>query len=149
MEEALHLMAPLKDPGLDEMPPLFYQHFWGIVRKDVTTSILAWLNLDDNPLFCRATIEECGKVLEILNMYEEALGQKVNRSKTTLFFSKCTPTKTKHDIKVALCVSEIMQYERNLGHPSFVGKGKKKVSFNYIKEKVWRKLQGLKGKLLS
>ena len=104
---------------------------------------------DDSLLFCRATMEECGKVLEILNRYEEASGQKVNRSKTTLFFSKCTPTKTKHDIKVALCVSEIMQYERNLGLPSFVGKGKKKVSFNYIKEKVWRKLQGLKGKLLS
>ena len=58
-------------------------------------------------------------------------------------------TETKHDIKVALGVSEIMQYERNLGHPSFVGKGKKKVSFNYIKEKVWRKLQGWEGKLLS
>ena len=84
---------------------------------------------DDSLLFCRATMEECGKVLEILNRYEEASGQKVNRSKTTLFFSKCTPTKTKHDIKVALGVSEIMQYERNLGHPSFVGKGKKKSKF--------------------
>ena len=104
---------------------------------------------NDSLLFCRAIMEECGKVLEILNMYEEASGQKVNRSKTALFFSKCTLTETKHDIKVALGVPEIMQYERNLGLPSFVGKGKKKASFNYIKEKVWRKLQGLEGKLLS
>lgn len=29
-----------------------------------------------------------------------------------------------------------------------VGRGKK-ASFNYIKERVWRKLQGWKGKLLS
>ena len=103
---------------------------------------------DGNLLFRRATMKECGKVLKILNMYEEASGQKVNRSKTALFFSKCTLIETKHDIKVALGVSKIMQYERYMGLPSFVGRGKK-ASFNYIKEKIWKKLQGWKGKLLS
>ncbi|KAL0006673.1 hypothetical protein SO802_008175 [Lithocarpus litseifolius] len=103
---------------------------------------------DDSLLFCRANMEECGKVLEILNMYEEASGQKVNRSKTSLFFSKNTSTDKKHEIKLALGVPEIMQYEKYLGLPSFVGKGKK-ASFNYIKERVWRKLQGWEGKLLS
>ena len=39
------------------------------------------LFVDDSLLFCKATIEECGEVLEILNMYEEALGQKINKSK--------------------------------------------------------------------
>ncbi|XP_075640228.1 uncharacterized protein LOC142611971 [Castanea sativa] len=96
----------------------------------------------------RATIEECEKVLEILNMYEQASGQKVNKNKTALFFSKCTPREMRHEIKVAIGVPEIMQYERYLGLPSFVGKGEK-VSFNYIKEKIWRKLQGWEGKLLS
>ena len=48
---------------------------------------------DDSLLFCRATIKESGKILEILNMYEEASGQKINRSKMTLFFSKCTHEK--------------------------------------------------------
>ena len=41
-----------------------------------------------------------------------------------------------------------MHYEKYLGLPSLVGKGKK-VSFNYIKERVWQKLQGREGKLLS
>ena len=84
-------------------------------------------------------MEECGKVLEILNMYEVALGQKVNRSKTSLFFSKNTSIDVKHEIKVVLGVLEIMQYERYLGLPSFVGKRgkkKKKTSFSYIKEMV-------------
>uniref|UniRef100_A0A7N2MU32 Reverse transcriptase domain-containing protein n=1 Tax=Quercus lobata TaxID=97700 RepID=A0A7N2MU32_QUELO len=103
---------------------------------------------DDSLLFCRATIEECEKVLEVLNMYEEASGQKVNKNKTALFFSKCTPSDVRHEIKVAFGVPEIMQYERYLGLPSFVGK-RKKASFNYIKEKIWRKLQGWEGKLLS
>ena len=93
-------------------------------------------------------MEECGKVLEILERYEEASGQKVNRSKTTLFFSKHTLVDVKHDIKVALGVPEIMLHEKFLGLPSFVGKGKK-TSFNYIKERIWRKLQGWEGKLLS
>ena len=72
-------------------------------------------------------------------MYE-ASGQKINRNKTTLFFSKCTPRETKHEIKVAFGVPKIMQYEKYLGLPSFMGK-KRKASFNYIKEKIWRKLQ--------
>ena len=40
VEVTLHQMAPLKAPGLDGMPPLFYQHFWGTVSHDVTSSIL-------------------------------------------------------------------------------------------------------------
>ena len=62
----------------------------------------------DSLLFCRATMEECDKVLEILNMYEDASGQKVNRNKTALFFSKCTPRETRHEIKVAFGVPKIM-----------------------------------------
>ena len=95
-----------------------------------------------------ANKEECGKVMEILNLYEMASGQKVNRSKTSLFFSKNTLADLKHEIKVSLGVPEIMQYEKYLGLPSLVGK-RKKASFNYIKERVWRKLQGWEGKLLS
>jgi len=58
-----------------------------------------------------------------------------------LFFSNSVPKEVKHGIKVNLGVPKIMHYEKYLGLPSLVGKGKKE-SFNYIKEKVWRKLQG-------
>ena len=61
-------------------------------------------------------MEECDKVMEILIMYEEASGQKVNRSKTLLFFSKSIPAEVKHGIKVTLGVPEIMQYENILGY---------------------------------
>ena len=69
-------------------------------------------------------------------------------SKTALFFSKATDGAIKDQIKEASGVPEIMQYEKYLGLPSFVGKGKK-ASFNYIKEWVWQKIQGWEGKLLS
>ena len=45
VQVALQQMASLKAPGLDGMPPPpFYQHFWGTVNHDVTSSILMWLN---------------------------------------------------------------------------------------------------------
>lgn len=65
------------------------------------------------------------KVMDMLNKYEEALGQKLNRSKTSLFFSKSVSEEVKHGIKVTLGVLEIMQYEKYLRLPSLVGKGKK------------------------
>ena len=93
-------------------------------------------------------MKECEKVLNILEVYENASGQKVNRSKTALLFSKCTPNDIKNSIKQALGVQEILRYDKYLGLPSFVGKGKK-ASINYIKERIWQKLRGWKGKLLS
>ena len=45
-------------------------------------------------------------------------------------------------------MTEIRHYEKYLGLPSLVGRNKKS-SFNYIKEHVWRKLQGWGENLLS
>ena len=93
-------------------------------------------------------MEECDKVMDLLNKYEEASGKKVNRSKTSLFFNNSVPEEVKHGIEVKLGLPEIMHYEKYLGLPSLVGKGKKE-GFNYIKEMVWMKLQGWEVKLLS
>ena len=104
---------------------------------------------DDSLLFCRATIEECRKILEILEIYEKGSGQKVNQKKnTTVFFSQSTLEATKVEIKEALGLQEMVHDDKYLGLPSLVGK-KKKESFNFIKEKVWRKLQSWERKLLS
>ena len=49
VKEALKQMAPLKTLGPDGMPPLFYQHFYGVVDNDVTNSVLSWFNLGTIP----------------------------------------------------------------------------------------------------
>ena len=97
--------------------------------------------------FCKANSQECRNVFKILAEYEEVLGQKIKKEKTSLFFSKSTKDDVKEEIKNVLGVNEIRSYERYLGLPSLVGRGKK-ASFSY-KERVWRKLQGWEGKLLS
>uniref|UniRef100_A0A2N9I0P4 Reverse transcriptase domain-containing protein n=1 Tax=Fagus sylvatica TaxID=28930 RepID=A0A2N9I0P4_FAGSY len=43
---------------------------------------------DDCLLFCKANTSECDTILQILDSYEYASGQQLNRAKTTLFFSK-------------------------------------------------------------
>ena len=55
---------------------------------------------------------------------------------------------TKDSISNFLGILELKEYEKYLGLLAVVGRNKK-VSLNYIKERVWSKLQGWKEKLLS
>lgn len=103
---------------------------------------------DDSFLFCRATSQECQAIQRILGAYEEVSGQQLNRTKTTLFFSKNVPQVMQKDIITMLGVPEVKQYEKYLGLPFFVGRGKK-ASLLYIKKWVWSKIKGWKEKLLS
>ena len=63
--------------------------------------------------------------MDILEVYGRCSGQQINQSKTTIFFSKSTSDDIRNQIKLALGVSEIVQYERYLGLPSLVGRNKK------------------------
>ena len=90
---------------------------------------------DDSLIFCRASISECEKIQSILQLYEQALGQNINRGKTNLFFSSNTPTQTREGIKNFLGVVASQNYDHYLGLPSLVGRAKKK-SFSIIKEKI-------------
>lgn len=103
--------------------------------------------VDDSLLFCKATTHDCQKVMEILLSYEKVSGQKLNRDKTVLFFIKSNPSEMQRQIMGALGVIELKQYEEYLGFPAMVGRNKR-ASFNQLKQRVWKKLQGWEGKLL-
>ena len=103
---------------------------------------------DDSIIFCRATMEECKQVALVLHTYEKESGQKLNRDKTSLFFSKNTSGEIQSFVKETFEAQIVQQHERYMGLQPMVGKGKKK-AFNRIKDQVGRKIAGWKGKLLS
>jgi hypothetical protein len=103
---------------------------------------------DDSLLFCKAKPDDVARIQAILNEYEQASGQEINRQKTTIFFSKSTPHRDKEIIQDMLGVPAIKQYEKYLGLPSFIGRAKYS-TFAQIKERVWSKIKGWKEKLMS
>ena len=66
----------------------------------------------------------------------------------TIFFSKSTNADTQITIQNLLGVNAVQHYEKYLGLPSLVDRNKKE-SFTYIKQQVWKRIQGWEGKLLS
>lgn len=93
--------------------------------------------VDNSLIFCKASIVE----------YEQALGQQLNRAKTSLFFSNNTLREVQEGMKSRFGAQLIKQHEKYLGLPSLVGR-KKRNTFNDIKEKLGKKLAGWKEKML-
>ena len=98
-------------------------------------------------LFCQAKVEDINVIQDIIVSYEAASCQQINKDKTTLFLSKFVSLAIKNSIKLLLEVPKIKEYEKYLGLPIVVGKNKR-VILNYIKDRVWSKLQGWKEQLL-
>ena len=45
---------------------------------------------NDSIIFCRVTVDECEQVAKVLDVYKEESRQKLNKDKTSLFFSRNT-----------------------------------------------------------
>ena len=103
---------------------------------------------DNSLIFYKSLENECQALLEVLAKYERASGKMINRTKTTLFFSKSTYHDMQLLIKDAIGVHMVQHYEKYLGLPSFIGR-KKKDNFANIKQWIWKTLQGWEAKLLT
>ena len=103
---------------------------------------------DDSLLFCKATNQECRKLIDILEFYEDASGQKVNADKSSIFFSHNTPHERRCEVLNILGPMQDTRHSKYLGLPSIIGRSKTEV-FVEVKEEVGWKLAGWKGKLLS
>ena len=102
---------------------------------------------DDSIIFCRVSILECERVLKVLEDYERDSGQKVNKEKIALYFSKNT-REMQNQVQQMFEAEIVRQHEKYLGFPPLVGRGKRK-AFSRIKDQVGRKIAGWKGNLLS
>jgi hypothetical protein len=72
-------------------------------------------------LFCKASLQECQNVLRVLDIYEQSSGQKINKGKTALFFSKNTSTEVRKEIQSQWGVETTSSFEKYLRSPNVGG----------------------------
>jgi hypothetical protein len=102
---------------------------------------------NDSLLFYQATMANCVEIAKILQQYEEASGQQLNRAKTSIFFTRNNFVDMKGQIQDLFQVPEIKNHEKYLGLPSFVGCSKLS-SFGELKEFGARLMDGRKSSCL-
>jgi hypothetical protein len=103
---------------------------------------------DDSLILLKVTEESAHHLQNTLKLYEESSGQTINVDKSSIVFTKNTKVSDKKKMMDTLKITSEGRNSKYLGLPAFVGKSKKR-TFNYIKEKIWSRLQGWKEKLLS
>ena len=87
-------------------------------------------------------------ISELLQTYADASGQCINFDKSSVYFSTNTAMGQRERIKGELGVRKVDRFESYLGLPTLVGRAKYQ-TFSYIKDRVWKKIHGCKGQLLS
>lgn len=103
---------------------------------------------DDSYLYCRATTEEARRVLEMLQVFEHASGQKVNTAKSSVFFSTNMEPGSRNEICDVLSMVEADERSTYLGLPNTMGRNKS-VIFGFLKDKITRRVEGWNGRLIS
>ena len=121
-------------------------HGVSICRRAPSISHL--LFAEDSLLFCRATQDEVQEIVDILQLYATASGQLINLEKSSIYFSSNTDGRQQNWIKNRLNVKEVDRFETYLGLPTLRGCLKYQ-AFAFLKDKVWKNLQGWKGIMLS
>ena len=96
---------------------------------------------DDSLLFCRATHEEVRCISNILQLYAASSSQCINFEKSSVYFSSNTMGLQREAIKSELGVKEVDRFESYLGLPTLVGRAKYR-TFSFLKDRVWKKIQG-------
>lgn len=102
---------------------------------------------DDSLILFRANGGDAQQLQSILNIYEECSGQMINKEKSAIRFSTNTSVADRQQVCQILWVPTETMNERYLGLPVFVGRSKSSV-FAYLKERVWRRIQGVERKII-
>ena len=103
---------------------------------------------DDSVLFCNATTEDAQRVCEVLKLYAYGLGQEINLSKSSIFFSPKTHKRTKHKIVKILNIQSKDGFGKYLGLQADFGHSKKAV-FEEVRDRIKTRMAGWAEQFLS
>jgi hypothetical protein len=120
----------------------------GVKIRHAAPSVSHLLFADDSLILIRANGGDAQQLQDILNLYERCSGQMINKAKSAVLFSKNTKATQRKEVCDTLQVTKETMNERYLGLPVHVGRSKGG-TFAYLKDRVWKRIQGWKEKFLS
>lgn len=103
---------------------------------------------DDSYIFCKASSQEAHHVANLLHLFEQASGQKVNYDKSSIFYSHNSDTQVGDIISGDLGIHEADDNNMYLGLPNILGRNKT-VILGYLKDRIHHRVQSWEGKFLS
>lgn len=102
---------------------------------------------DDNFLFLQADLDSVGTLQKVLNTYHVASGQRINMTKSSVFYNKGLKKEVKDMVTSRLGVVVVNDSGEYLGLPYLVGRSKE--IFSYLKDRARKKTSGWKEQFLS
>ncbi|XP_042944607.1 uncharacterized protein LOC122278487 [Carya illinoinensis] len=91
---------------------------------------------DDSLLFCQASPMELSNIMAILDTYEHASGQVLNRDKSSVFFSKNTKKEMQAHVLQHIGMKSTGTFEKCLGLPAILGRIRV-IAFHSFIDKTW------------
>jgi hypothetical protein len=96
---------------------------------------------DDSLIFINANSVSARRLDDILQIYNNASGQRVNKAKSAVFFSPCTPADQRTEVKQILDIHVEAFTEKYLGLPTAAGRLTSE-AFEYIADRSRNKVGG-------
>ncbi|XP_057811629.1 uncharacterized protein LOC131025859 [Salvia miltiorrhiza] len=122
--------------------------FSGISLARFRSTITNLFFTDDSLIFFKANEEVAKGFKEVLHIYESASSQVINLDKSTVSFSPNTKQSNIDGVLQQLGICESQGHAMYLGLPTFILK-QKKIQFEYLRDRIFKKLQGWDNKLFS
>lgn len=119
-------------------------HSVKVVRRAPSISHLFFAN--DNLISSMATLEDYGRLKRILGANKVTSSKMINYDNSSLPFSPNTSLCMREEIKSIFNMEVVSCHEKYLGLASIIFRNKRDV-FEFLKDKVWQKVQGWKGKI--
>lgn len=103
---------------------LLSSHPWSESLLGSSVGVPFTVFADDCFFFCRASVVEAHKPINILKTYEIVFGKEINLSKSKVFFTRNMSLAVQKDLSSILGVRLVMRAEKYLGLPSTIARDK-------------------------